>query len=263
MEVNFFQIVYFLSHLNNLFIKFLLFYKFQISINLLRRILIIKLLIGRNNMQKNPLIIQSIAISCIIVFASFTNVIGIHTVKSVNPEIINDKMNKKDLLFQTILDIANNKDIQKLIFHIEMTKKRSFDPIARFSFLTPPVLTNKFLNIAYNIGLVLSKTISTSKIHSILERYKINCQDAQKNITTILEKDSVITREINQLSISTCGCESENTTVWNFPALCLFLLPIIIFFYFIFKLIGNYHWLIIYLAIVMDIGSSLHCFWTW
>jgi len=174
-------------------------------------------------MKRSPLMAISIAIACLIVLASFTSVVGVQTVALSNNKLITDKIDQKELLFQTILDIANNKEIQKIISTSETRKGGLLNPSSNLAF-TPPVLTKKFLNTAYHIGLILSKTISKSKMQSILERYQVNNREMQKEITATIEKDATLKEEIAQLSSLNCDCEKNSTRIWGFPVICTILL---------------------------------------
>jgi hypothetical protein len=171
-------------------------------------------------MNKYPLIGVSICAVVLLVLGSLTNVVGYQTVQSSNQNIINDEVDQKELLFQTIVDIVNNKEIQKVILGSEIIGKRFFDTGVRFSVFNTPVLTKNNLKHMYLIGLMLTKTISKSKIHSLLERYQVKNEGVQKEISAVIEKDAKLKGEITQLSTLSCDCENENTTKWGFPILC-------------------------------------------
>jgi hypothetical protein len=109
----------------------------------------------------------------------------------------------------------------------------------------------------YLVGLMLSKVISKSKIQSIIEKYQLNNQGMQKEITAVIEKDATLNEEMTQLSNLKCDCENENIT-WNFPVLCLLLFPLVITLIAI-TLIS--HQVIPLIDILMNIGLKLHCFW--
>jgi len=181
-------------------------------------------------MQKKPLIGVSIIAFILLVLGSLTNVIGYQTVQISNQKAISTEVNQKELLFQTILDIANNKEIQKVILGSEITGKRSFDTGVKFSVFNPPVLTEKFLKHAYTMGVILTKTISKSKMHSLLERYQVSNQGVQKEITAVIEKDATLDREITQLSNLKCDCENNSEIGRPFPIIvCSILFVFLIF----------------------------------
>jgi hypothetical protein len=223
-------------------------------------------------MDKKPLIGVSICAVVLLILGSLSNVVGYQTVQSSNQKVINSRVDQKELLFQTIFDIANNKEIRKLILNSEVRQSGFFYPDVRFSIFNSQVLTKNQLKQIYLIGLMLSKTISKSRIHSIVERYRVNNQWEQKEITAVIEKDTVLNGKLTQLSNSKCNCENDNITNWNFPILCLLLVPFVLFAWIIYFAAG---WFIrseilaflcdilseILLIIATVIMSVLHCDW--
>jgi hypothetical protein len=188
-------------------------------------------------MNKYPIIGGSICAVVLLVLASLTNVVGYQTAQASNQKMINTEVNQKELLFQTIVDMANNKEIQRVVLGSELLSKRFKDPGMRFSVFTPPVLTEKFLKRMYTMGVILSKIISKSKIHSLLEQYQVSNQGIQKEINTVIEKDAKLKEEMTQLSSLSCDCENETTTPWDFPIICGILM-LFLFVYWAFQSIG-------------------------
>jgi len=211
-------------------------------------------------MPKYPLIGASLAVTCMIVLASFINVVGYQTIQSSNQKIINDKVDQKELLFQTILDIASDNEIQKILLNSEMRRGigRFFVPNAGFSVITPHVLTKSYLNYAYIMGVILSRRLDASKIHSLLEQYQVSHQWIQKEINAVIEKDVKLNGEITQLSNSKCDCENNKTTPWTFYILCTLLVPIF-FFVAIIWIISHHMIFDNLLTIISDIGYILNC----
>jgi hypothetical protein len=212
-------------------------------------------------MQKNPLIGVSIIVVVLLVLVSFTNAVSFQIVASSNQKATKEEIvNQKELLFQTILDIANNKEIQKVILTSEMKQGEFFNHVMRFSVITPPpVLTKKFLNTAYRMGVMLSKAFSLSRMHSLLEWFQVSNQGVEKEITAVIEKDATLNGKITQLSNLKCNCEKGNTTRWSFPIICRLLFPLFAF------ALGIYlfhHGLYIFLLILHSIGLLLNCFWS-
>ncbi len=155
----------------------------------------------------------------LLILASLTNVIGYQTVQSSNKSVIKERINQRELLFQTIVDISNNKEIQQILLKSQMS--RGIFPTSEFQ-----VLTKNQLKMMYFIGMILSKVISKLRIHSLVGTYQFNDQKMQKEIKDTIEQDPILRREISQLKNSECGCENENTTIWHFPIICLLLYPI-------------------------------------
>jgi hypothetical protein len=177
-------------------------------------------------MNKYPLIGGSILVMVLLVLGSLSNVVGFQTVQSSNQKMINEEINQKELLFQTILDIANNKEIQKVILGSGITGKRFFEPGMRSSTFAPHVLTEKFLKRMYTMGVILLKTISKSRMQSIVQKYQVMNPKMQHGIKDVIEKNPTLKGDITQLSNSDCECENENTTILYFPVLCTTLLCI-------------------------------------
>jgi hypothetical protein len=219
-------------------------------------------------MRKNPLIVISLAIACVIVLASFVNVVGINTIESANNSGSKVEVNQKELLFQTIIDIANNREIQKIEFNSEIMRKGFFCPKTGYSDLTLNVLTKMSLDSIFQIGLIISKTISKSKLHSLLELYQLKNQELQKKITAVIEKNCDLTNKFNELSDVYCDCEKINSTGWNFPIICLILFPIVSFLLILWYIIGIilHQYIPPFLQNLLDtlvnITITLNCFWT-
>jgi hypothetical protein len=171
-------------------------------------------------MQKNPLFRKGLAVGIstvlviFLILASLTNVIGYQTVQSSNQQIIKEEVNQRELLFQTILDIASNKEIQRIILKSQMSK--GIFPISNI-----PVLTKNQLKRMYFIGLILSKFISKARIQSMVHTDQLITPEIQQEINAIIEKDSPLKDEITQLVNSDCGCEKIE---WGFPIICTTLL---------------------------------------
>jgi len=211
-------------------------------------------------MEKKPFLGLSIALACLMILTPVANTFVVQTVRSSNQKIITEEINQKELLFQTIIDIANNKEIQKLLLiSAEIRKGEFFNPDARFPVCTPYVLTKTKLNVAYHIGLMFLKTVSTSKIQSILERYQLGQKGIQKEIAVVIEKNATINSELTQLSNLRCGCENTTETLWTFPVLCTSLVPLLIIALSIYIVSGMQNFIL--LQIMMIIGSILNCFW--
>jgi len=181
-------------------------------------------------MQKNILIGVSICAVVLFVLVSLTNVVGYQMVQSSNQKVISDEIDQKELLFQTIVDIANNKGIQQVILKSQITKDDFLTPDMKVLIFNTPLITKSQLKQMYVVGLILSKAISKTKLHSLIERYQVNNQWMQKEITAIIEKDTTLNGEMTQLSYSKCDCEdSSAVAVWHFPAICA-ILAIMLFF---------------------------------
>jgi len=216
-------------------------------------------------MDKRPLIGVSICAVILLILASLSNVVGYQTVQSSNQKMINTEINEKDLLFQTIVDIANNKEIQRIILKPQINKAGFLNPDVKFSVLTSQVLTKHQLRQMYFIGLMLSKIISKSRMQSMVHKYQLGNQEMQKELSAVIEKDATLNEEMTQLSRLKCDCGNEDTS-WNFPILCTLLLAII-WYIIIIQLFAEFifHFDPLFfdflLGIVGHIGQKLNCSW--
>jgi len=144
-------------------------------------------------MKKKILIVSIIAV-LILLLVSFTSVVGYQSVKSdskITSPLFKVRNNPKDLLFQTILDLANNKEQ---------------------------------LRRMYVIGQILSKRISNSRIQSMIQTHQLITPEMQQKIDTVIGNNAVLNDEITQLLKSDCDCDNSETTEWGFPIICTVLL---------------------------------------
>ncbi len=129
--------------------------------------------IGKTMKKYCLMIGVSICAVVLLVLGSLSNVVGYQTVQSSNQSVIKERINQRELLFQTIIDIANNKEIQRIILKSQMN--RGIFPTAEF-----PLVTKNQLKMMYFLGLILSKFISKSRIQSITGKYQFSNQEMQK-----------------------------------------------------------------------------------
>jgi hypothetical protein len=182
-------------------------------------------------MNKYPLIGGSICAVVLLVLASLTNVVGYQTAQASNQKMINTEIDQKELLFQTIVDMTQNKEIQRVIFGTELAGKWFVNPDMDFVIFNLPIVTEKFLKRAYTMGVVLSRALSKSMIDSMVKRYQGKNQTVQKEIAVVIEKDTMLKTEMARLTNLSCGCDNGNTTwFWPFPIICTILIFLINFF---------------------------------
>jgi len=202
-------------------------------------------------MKKKFLAIGISTVSVILlILASLTNVVGYQTIQTSQESVIKERINQRELLFQTIVDIVNDKEIQRIILNSQIT--RGIFPTSDI-----PVLTKNQLKQKYFIGLILSKFISKSRIQSMVQKYQLLNPNIQEGINGVIEKDVTLSNEITQLQDSDCDCSDEKTAQWNFPILCLLLVPFLILSIalnamFGFGILGE---------IIGTIGGVLNCSW--
>jgi hypothetical protein len=209
-------------------------------------------------MQKSPLIGVCIIAVVLLIVASLSNVVGYQAVQTSNQYTIKEEINQKECLFQTIIDMANNKEIQRIVSTSEMRSDVFFDAGMMSSIGMPHVLTKKNLNRIYLIGVVLSKILSISKMQKLLKQYQENTQGLQNEITKVIEKDPLLKAEMMQLSNQKCDCENGIITpLWTFPVICTILIPFIIFSLMIYFSTG----VSFFGDIIVAIASTLNCYW--
>ena len=207
------------------------------------------------------------AIGIILLFIGVTiaPTINFNTVKASQQNVINERINQRELLFQTIVDIANNKEIQKIILKSQMS--RGIFPTSEI-----PVVTKQQIRQMYFLGLILSKVVIKSRIQSMVQQYQFNNQNIQIEMYDVIEKDTTLNSEITQLKGFDCDCNNKDTTFyWRFPIICLLLLPSVLLNFFLF-IIAIFIWgyLGFYPPVLFfehklekfdSIGFRLSCFW--
>ncbi len=153
--------------------------------------------------------------------------INFNTVEASQQNLINERINQKELLFQTIVDIANNKEIQRIILKSQIS--RGISPISEF-----PVVTKSQLRVMYLLGLMLSRFIHTSRMQSMIGKYQFSHQTMQNEISAVIKKDATLDSEVTQIINSDCDCDYEQISSWGFPIFCsilnvLMIIPLILF----------------------------------
>ncbi len=224
-------------------------------------------------MDKRPLIVVSLCAVVLLVLGSLSNVVGYQTVQTSQQNIIKERINQRELLFQTICDIANNKEIQRIILKSQMS--RGIFPTSEI-----PVVTKGQLRQIFLLGVLLSKFTRISRVQSMIGKYQFNNQEIQKEISAVIEKDAILNVELTQLRNSECDCENINTSNQNYTGLCVLLFPLYVLLWgyafsinILFdllhldrnnQLILAFYILILFpFAIIFDIGWRLDCFWGW
>jgi hypothetical protein len=222
-------------------------------------------------MRKKAVIAGSIAAVVLLVLCSLSNVVGYQTSQSSNQDTTNNEVNQRELLFQTIVDIANNKEIQRIILESQISREGFFHTDVRTSLFNTPVLTKNQLKHMYVIGLLLSKTISKSKIYSITNQNQLINPETFKQITMVIEKDTVINQELTQLLKFKCDCGDASKIYWPFPLICstsfvLFSFSLILLFFS--RVIGGYESILSHIAFNLEcislfLGLLFNCLWAY
>lgn len=153
----------------------------------------------------------------LLVLGSQTNVVGYQTVQTSQQNLLKERINQKDLLFQTICDLANNKEIQKVI--LESQGSKYLNPFPAPQLTSFPTITTKQLNCLYYFGVVLSKTMGKTQMASLKEHPLLSVQ-SQEKINSILGNNTILSEEMAQLSLLNCHCLESNR---SFPVVCFIL----------------------------------------
>jgi hypothetical protein len=179
-------------------------------------------------MEKKLLIGGSICAIVLLVLGSLTNVVGYQTVHSSNQSAIPTRRNQMELLYNTLIDLANNRGIRGIVLQSQASSG-GFVHLGRSHLISDAlVVTKDDIKHLYIFGLVLSKILGKSRIHSMVERYRFVSQGMQKEITGFIEKDDALSRRMAQLSTEGCECENADIPHWNFPILCTLLMPLLL-----------------------------------
>jgi len=181
-------------------------------------------------MQKSLKMSISLVTLCVVIGASYSGIVGVQSMKASNDRVINDTLDQKELLFQTIVDMAHNRDVQQIILGSELTRKQFIDPDMNFFIINRPILTEKFLKRVYTLGSVLLKTLNILRINTTLEKYHADDQAMRKKLAAVVEKDTVLKAEVAQLSNLSCRCENRNAIFWKFPVICVIIVLLVQFF---------------------------------
>ena len=178
----------------------------------------------------------------------------------------------KEYLFQTIIDMADNQEIQRIILKSQMS-------IEIFPESKIPILTKNQLRQMYLLGVLFSRFISTSRIQSLIQKYQLIKPEIQKEISAVIEKDATLNSEVTQILNSECDCDNEQTSSWGFPILCsilnvLMIIPLILFGFgssleaigLWFRLIGLIGYIITMITVpivyaIIYVGTIFDCNW--
>lgn len=193
----------------------------------------------------------------------------------IKETLITDKIEPKEVIFQTIIDIGKNKDIQNLIenskFEIGSNKEKSAllftklfmkNPKLLFFMLTKrPVLSKSYLNYVYNLGLEIKSILGISELKSIASCIKINKPEIQEEFLKIVEENNELRSKMDEIAFLNCDCYNwgdMKSNDWNFPVICLILGIMIFIGFFIFATTGAGG---DFIVLLVNIGDAFNCGW--
>ena len=187
--------------------------------------------------KKKDLINNALVFGIIILFFGLAVQPGTATVQ-------HEKIGKepKEYLFQTIIDILNNKDIKNLF---EQEKKNGFfldfdynlrslyrkllfrDPNLLFrSIFTKPTITYEYLDTAYNQGCDLINIIGEDKALEIIESITIKNPNLSNKLSDILKNNVEINEKLTE--IKTMNQQLNPTLPFEgYPIICVVLLVLL------------------------------------
>lgn len=207
-------------------------------------------------MKKLILAGVSIVAVVLLVLGSQADVVGYQTVQSS----VKERFNEKDLLFQTICDLSNNKEIQKVILEAQGKFQNPFPATQLTSF---PTVTKKQLSLIYYLGVVLFKMMGKARLTSLATTHPILSIQTKNKIDAIIGKDAKLSKEILQLSASDCHCYNETGMNYRpvacFILFCLWLFDAVLTFIGILSAHPNLGLELWFFCISM--GDSLQCKW--
>jgi len=149
---------------------------------------------------------KCLAIGIILLFISVTiaPTINFNIVKASQQNVIKERINQRELLFQTIVDISNNKEIQRIILKSQLS--RGIFPTSEI-----PVLTKNQIRQMYFFGLILSKFISKSRMQSMVkQQYQFINQAVKKDLSAVVQKDAKLMGAIQDLSACDCNITRDS-----------------------------------------------------
>ncbi len=196
----------------------------------------------------------------ILILTSLSNVVGFQTIQTSQQNLINERIDQRELLFQTICDIANNQEIQRIIL---INQLRQED----LTFVNAPVVTKNHLRQLYFIGMILSKFISLSALQSITGKYQFSTQQMQKEIMMVIDNDGNLRQKITQLKNTECHCEDTGIFLWPFPVICTLLFLCVIglnmMLSLVYKITGIYcvHVYNKLVGVIGVLATVLFCYW--
>jgi hypothetical protein len=204
---------------------------------------------GGKYVDKKPLILFSLSTMILLTIGSFSTVVEVQAVQSFHQQGFQEEINQKELVFQTLCDLANDKEIQRIILKSQMN--RGIFPASGF-----PVVTKNQIESMYFFGQLFSKMMSAPRLQFIGGLYQYRTQEMQQRITTYVEKTPLLMDEITRVADLGCDCDNNGLVVRDLPVFCQILLSICTFF----SIFPNMFFVIWCSALVIAI--LLKCDWT-
>ena len=143
--------------------------------------------------MKKKILIGSIVAVALLTLVSFSSVVGYSSVKNTQEEIITSEWDFeycKNYLFETIIEISNNEDVNDLI---NSNNQNLFPSNSNHRLLMPfrrntnkVSLSVEHLDLLYNMGIKLIDRIGEDKVAEIKETISIDKPDSAGDLDTIV-----------------------------------------------------------------------------
>jgi len=157
--------------------------------------------------MKKEWLVKTLALGVVVLFIgiNFQSILAKDAASSKKKSDVVKIDDEKDLLFGTIVDIANKKEIQKIIknsYKKEIYEKsiknslRSLMLDLRIDFLLmsppPQVLTKDYLQHVYKANIKHFKNFDEFRFAPIIENLQVYNQEIQKEINLVIEKNATL-----------------------------------------------------------------------
>jgi len=152
---------------------------------------------------------KTLVVGVIVLFIGVAVQPGIATVQ---PEVETIDVEPKDYLFQTIIDIANNPDVKKLLeqydddlFKVDLDRgiyrKILFRNPRLFlnMIFTKPSLSIEYLNDYYDNGIMITNTLGEDKVLEIIENVEITDIKFFDEFNNIITRDEELSNRLETL----------------------------------------------------------------
>jgi len=233
--------------------------------------------------MKKIIIGKTLAVAVIILF------LGLAIQPSVAVQTDTEiKIEPKDYLFQTILDIANNLEIKNLLakydnvlFKVDIDKSvyRKIllrNPRLLFNTLfTKSSMSLEYLNECYNKGIEITNIIGDDESLEIIENAEVTDRKLFDEFNNIITKDEELSSRLATLKEMNNALNLD----WGFPIFCsilnvLMIIPLILFGFgsslealgLWFRLIGFIGYVIVLITVpivyaIINVGTIFDCNW--
>ena len=212
--------------------------------------------------MQNNLIKNSIVLGLIVLFIGVTVQ---PCIAIVQPETELD-VEPKYYLFQTIIDIANNPEVNILfelyrndLYRVDVDRSVYRKLLLRnprlFSSLlfTKPSMTHEYLNKCYNKGIEIINILGEDKALELIESIGVSDTEVFDEFNNIISKDEELSNRLATLKET----NKEQNSDWYYPIICSILtflaMPFEIL-YDLHKIFQDFYFISLFIAFIVTIG---------